>query len=170
MFRALFSLVLIAFVSCAAETAAVPLPPEPETLEDTALSADDRLLVDLVNELRSTGCRCGNRTYPAVAPVVWNQRLDTAAARHATDMHRNQEMTHTGSDGSSVGDRVTRTGYRWRTVAENVAWGYRDVESVFRGWKDSPGHCKNILNAEVREMGFGRSGDYWAQTFATQFN
>ena len=36
-------------------------------------------------------------------------------------MHR---MTHTGSDGSDAGQRISREGYRWSAWGENVAVGY----------------------------------------------
>ena len=36
-------------------------------------------------------------------------------------MHR---MTHTGSDGSDAGQRISREGYRWSAWGENVAMGY----------------------------------------------
>ena len=73
---------------------------------------------------------------------------------------------HIGSDGSEVSDRVSATGYNWQTVGENIAWGYRDISSVFLGWRDSPGHCRNIMNANFQQMGSARAGDYWVQDFA----
>jgi uncharacterized protein YkwD len=36
-------------------------------------------------------------------------------------------------------------------------------------WMDSPGHRRNILDCEYREMGvdLAEPGDYWTQDFAT---
>jgi uncharacterized protein YkwD len=80
-------------------------------------------------------------------------------------------MSHTGGDGSSVGQRITRAGYRWRSVAENVAAGFTSAQSVFNGWMNSPDHRANILSQQVH-MGVGTAtgGDgvmYWTQEFAT---
>lgn len=164
LFSLLFSLLSLA---CTSEpTAPVPEPVEPEVIPE--ISFDDRLLLDLTNDLRTAGCTCGNEVMPPVAPLSWNERVDTAAARHAADMHRHEELSHTGSNGSDTGDRLVAAGYDWRAYAENVAYNYPDVEAVFQGWKTSPGHCRNLMNRDVREMGFARSGAYWAQVFAAR--
>merc|ERR1711963_942203 len=55
-------------------------------------------------------------------------------------------FSHPGSDGSSVGVRVSREGYSWRAVAENIAKGQRDAQAVVRAWMRSAGHRRNILN------------------------
>jgi uncharacterized protein YkwD len=36
---------------------------------------------------------------------------------------------------------------------------------VLRCLMGSPGHRDNILRAEFKEIGTGRSGDYWVQLF-----
>jgi uncharacterized protein YkwD len=80
-------------------------------------------------------------------------------------------MSHTGSDGSDMGQRITRAGYRWGSAAENVASGFTSAQSVFNGWMNSPGHRDNILSNHVH-MGVGAAtgGDgvmYWTQKFAS---
>jgi uncharacterized protein YkwD len=82
-------------------------------------------------------------------------------------MSDHQSMSHTGSDGSSPGDRITRAGYDWRTYGENVAYGYPTPESVMAGWMSSPGHKANILNCAFKEIGVGmaKDGYYWTQDF-----
>ena len=47
------------------------------------------------------------------APVAYSMTLETAAKRHARDMAQNNVFSHTGSDGSDVGARVSETGYGW---------------------------------------------------------
>jgi uncharacterized protein YkwD len=129
----------------------------------------------LVNAARAQPRRCGSRSYPAVPPVALDATLGSVAAAHARDMARRGTMTHEGSDGSRAADRVTRAGYLWRTVAENVAAGDRSAEAVVQTWLASPGHCANLMNAEVRDMGIAYAfeasspkGTYWAQVFATR--
>jgi len=127
----------------------------------TALAA-----LDLVNEVRAAGCTCGNRRMPAVGPLTLHARLMTAAALHSADQARRGKMTHTGGDGSKVGARLTRAGYSWRAVGENVAWNYPDVDAVVAGWLASPGHCRNIMNADYTVMGIGERELYWTQVLA----
>ena len=96
-----------------------------------------------------------------------------AAHAHATDMARHSLFEHRGSDGSQPSDRATRAGYRWRTVAENIAAGARDAKTVVQGWLDSPGHCVNIMGPQYTEMGVAfvhvpteEPDTYWTQVFA----
>jgi uncharacterized protein YkwD len=82
-------------------------------------------------------------------------------------------FSHTGLDGGSVGNRVTAKGYTWRRVSENIAGGLNSAQSVVDGWMSSEGHCTNIMNAEVTEMGLACQVNseadyqyYWTQVFA----
>jgi uncharacterized protein YkwD len=113
--------------------------------------------------------------FAPVDPLVWNTLTEQAAQRHSDDMANNDFFSHTGSDGTTVGDRLTATGYVWRTVGENIAAGFFSAESVVQGWLDSDGHCANIMNANFREMAIAkteRSGTqftvYWTQVLATR--
>ncbi|MGV9917237.1 CAP domain-containing protein [Streptomyces cellulosae] len=115
-------------------------------------------VVELVNQERAeAGC----------APVTANSTLTTAAQRHSEDMASTGTMSHTGSDGSDPGERITRAGYAWSTYGENVAYGYSTPEQVMQGWMTSPGHKANILNCSFKEIGVGLSGTYWTQDFGT---
>ena len=46
-------------------------------------------------------------------------------------MARHGEMTHTGSDGSTPFERITRQGYHYLSCGENVAAGQRTVNEVW---------------------------------------
>lgn len=153
------------FTACELEEF-TPIAEEQSQVETSSAPQEMTQLLSLVNQLRSEGCRCGSTNMPPVGPVSWNAELEEAALRHAYDMQDNDFFDHTGSDGSDVADRVSDTGYTWQTVGENIAWGYRNIQSVFSGWKDSPGHCRNMMNANFSQMGSARIGDYWVQDFA----
>jgi uncharacterized protein YkwD len=60
---------------------------------------------------------------------------------------------HAGSDGSTPGERVTRAGYRWSMVGENIAGGVRSARQAVAGWLASPEHCANIMTPGFRQMG-----------------
>ncbi|MCX4776050.1 CAP domain-containing protein [Streptomyces sp. NBC_01264] len=96
-----------------------------------------------------------------------NEKLTKAAQDHSEDMAAHSNMSHTGSDGSDPGQRITRAGYQWRTYAENVAYGYPTAAKVMEGWMNSPGHKRNILDCNVKEIGIGlaQPGQYWTQDF-----
>jgi uncharacterized protein YkwD len=78
-----------------------------------------------------------------------------------------------GSDGSSSGERVTRAGYAWRAVGENIASGQKDADAVVAAWLASPGHCATLMGPYFAEMGVAfayapgaNPGNYRAQEFA----
>ena len=131
-------------------------PPKPKP---TPLSA---AVIDLVN---------AERAARGLAPMVWDQRLELAAQRHSDDQAAMRRMSHTGSDGSSLVDRLARVGFSWRSAAENVASGQTTAGSVMAAWMNSPGHRSNILSTNTRiGVGFAVAADgrrYWTQVFAT---
>lgn len=137
-----------------------------ETAE-TSTPTPENVILKLVNESRTTGCNCGNTAYPAVSAVTWNDVLEETAQAHSKDMENEGRMSHSGSDGSGPGDRITQAGYTWRTYGENVAEGYSSAESVVQAWLNSEGHCKNMMNGNFEEMGVAASGSYWTQVLAT---
>lgn len=140
-----------------------PNPPEPRPTP-----INKNLLLQLVNEVRKKGCRCGDTWYPGAQALAWNSQLEQAALVHSSDMYSNNYFSHAAQDGSRAGDRIDDVGYHWRTYGENIAFGYRSEKEVIQGWIKSPGHCKNIMNKAFREMGVSRVGDYWTQVFASK--
>nr|WP_112467547.1 CAP domain-containing protein [Streptomyces triticisoli] len=140
-------------------TSAAPTSPGTPAPTATASGTTARV-VELVNSERAkAGC----------SPLTVNAALNRAAQAHSEDMAAHRNMSHTGSDGSSPGDRITRAGYTWRTYGENVAYGYSTPEQVMAGWMSSSGHKANILNCAFKEIGVGlaQPGNYWTQAFGT---
>lgn len=145
-----------------------PNEPTPNVNIPDDLDDEYRQLIELVNEIRASGCQCGNSFQPPTTPLSWNAQLATAAQRHSQDMQLNNHFSHQGTDGSSFSDRISQTGYQWRTVGENIALNFLTAQTAFEGWKNSPGHCRNMMNANFQEMGAAREGAYYTQDFGTQ--
>jgi len=108
-----------------------------------------------VNQARSVHRKCGNTRYGPASPVSWSGNLAMAAYLHSKDMVRKNILGHTGSDGSSAGQRISRQGYPWRAYGENIAVGDPTVSSVTRGWLGSERHCRNLMNPAFTEIGAG---------------
>jgi uncharacterized protein YkwD len=108
-----------------------------------------------VNQARSVARKCGNTRYDPAPPVSWSGSLAMAAYLHSKDMVRKNFLDHTGSDGSSAGQRISRQGYPWKTYGENIAVGNPTVPTVIRGWLGSEGHCRNLMNPAFTEIGAG---------------
>lgn len=149
---------------------ATPLAP-PEQEEDAA--AAGQLVVEMVNEARSQGRRCGRRRFDATTVLTANAALERAARQHAQDMAAHSLLGHEGADESVPAERVTRAGYTWASVAENVAGGQTTAGEVVDVWLASPGHCANLMNPRYSETGVARAVNpdsqhvvYWVQVFA----
>ncbi|MCG7201261.1 CAP domain-containing protein [Marinobacter pelagius] len=130
-------------------------------------------MLEYVNAARTRGRQCGSEFFPAVEPLQYNCPIEAAATKHSNDMADNNFFSHIGSDGLRVGGRVTETGFEWSVVGENIAAGFDDVQSVMNGWLDSPGHCRNIMDARFTGVSVVRVDtrtadypNYWTQVFA----
>ncbi|MES2880734.1 MAG: CAP domain-containing protein [Bacteroidota bacterium] len=131
-------------------------------------SVNKTLVLQLVNDARLKGCKCGGKKYKPVPPLLWNEKLEKAAQQHSQDMARKKNFSHTGTDGSNAGERIQKTGYQWLAYGENIGMGFRDEKEMIEGWLKSPSHCKNIMSADYKEMGTARSGVYWTQTLGAR--
>jgi len=109
-------------------------------------------LLDAVNAARATPRSCGTTAQPAVGTLAWDAQAEQAALAHAEYLQRNNRFSHTGENGSGVGDRLSATGYVWTHAGENIAAGFDDVAGVMRAWIDSPGHCVNLMNPAFTEV------------------
>ena len=125
-------------------------------------SSTAQVVFDLVN---------AERAARGLAPMTYDAKLELAAQRHSEDQAQSRRMSHTGSDGSTVAQRIDSVGFAWRSAAENVAYGYETPVDVMAGWMNSDGHRRNILSSNTHiGVGVADGPDgrpYWTQVFAT---
>ncbi|KIC51413.1 serine protease [Tateyamaria sp. ANG-S1] len=101
------------------------------------------------------------------APLVYDPVLEAVAAGHARDMAANGFFSHSGSDGSDIGQRLTRGGYRFCFGAENIASGQRSLTEVMASWMASRGHRRNILHRQAQAVGLAQTpGNIWVMVLA----
>jgi uncharacterized protein YkwD len=137
-------------------------------------AAGQRVL-ELTNQARAARRSCGSQAFDAAKPLRWSDKLAEASRRHAEDMAQHNYFSHGGRDGSSPAQRAQRTGYRYKSIGENIAAGRpMSPEEAVAGWLRSPGHCANLMNAGFTEMGAAfavndrsERGVVWAQAFGT---
>jgi uncharacterized protein YkwD len=102
------------------------------------------------------------RARHGLAPLRENPLLAQAGARHAQDMVRRRFFGHTGSAGTTVAQRVRRSGYlrrarRW-AVGEALAFGrgaQATSAAIVAAWLRSPAHRGILLDRRFRELGVG---------------
>lgn len=107
--------------------------------------------------------------------LALDPRLTQAARLHNADMATNAFFSHTGSDGSSPGDRMERACYHWSAYGEIIGAGYPTVQAMLDGWLNSPGHRAIILSPDYADFGVAYLnqagspyGIYWTVDFGHQ--
>ena len=138
-----------AFLLCLTPVAcAVPSAADAQRRPD--LARVEALVIDGTNEFR----RQLN-----LEPVGRNPRLEEAAREFAAFMARTGKFDH-DADGRKPAERAAAHGYRYCFIAENISYEYNsndfhtdDLARRFvQGWKESPGHRKNMLKGEATEI------------------
>ncbi len=122
------------------------------------------LAVRLTNEFRMQEGR---------KEVVVNAQLLAAARYFAGHMAKTGRFSHE-ADGSTPDVRARKHGYDYCIVSENIAYQYSSAgfatgelaQGFIEGWKNSPGHRRNMLDPDVTETGAavarGKPGAYYA--------
>lgn len=139
----------------------------------------ERMVLELTNEQRAAGARCGTRgVFGAAEPLTWNSNLACSARFHSLWMGHSGNFDH-DSPGGELGDdpfeRMSSAGYTGFAAGENIAAGYASARKVVDGWMTSDGHCANIMAPEFNELGVGAArfpNDamqwYWTQNFGSR--
>jgi hypothetical protein len=119
------------------------------------------------------------RTQNGLPPLDLNGQLAASAQKHSDDMAATGNISHTGSDGSSIDARIRASGYgHWRSFGiwgENIYGGQlATVDTAWNFWINSQVHRANLLNPRYREVGIGVSqnsnGTYYTLNFGAQPN
>jgi uncharacterized protein YkwD len=165
------------FCACAGNSPIITAPPTTpgtSTPPTTSLDAFNAEILNQVNAARATGRSCGAKTYAATKALAWNTKLEAAARAHNQDMLEHNFFSHTGSDGSTPWDRFKRQGYINGAGGENIAKGQQTVQSVMSAWLNSPGHCENIMNSALTDIGVAAlfpaaspNSPYWTMDLAS---
>ncbi len=110
-------------------------------------------MIFLINRARARSRNCGYKIFTPAGRVTWNPTLARAALDHSVDMATGNFVSHEGSDGSHVADRVEEVDYEWVSVGENISAGRESSEEVVAAWLRSPEHCENIMRQSFTEIG-----------------
>jgi uncharacterized protein YkwD len=162
------SWLVLGSVTAASSSARAPAPAQtPATASAPTLATR---ALQLVNEVRARGARCGDRSFGPAPPVKLSGTLAGVAFGHAADMAMHDYFEHEDLKGRSPADRVRAVGYQEKLVGENIAYGPKSAEEAVQGWLDSPGHCENIMDRRFAEMGIAyasghasKRGLFWVQ-------
>jgi len=85
----------------------------------------------------------------SMTPAPW---LAAAAWDQASRMAFHKQVNHTLSLGHCFAARIC-PGHIHHPAAENLSAGQRDARAAFMAWMHSPGHRRNMLDAEFTHYG-----------------
>ena len=127
-------------------------------------------LVEAINSVRTSGCKCGRRYFPPIDEIQWNDTLYQSASHYAKYMYKNKFFGHLGPDRKNIGDRVEQFNYDWQYIGENLGQGQSDIEQLVDDWKKSISHCRLMMDNKFTEMGLAEYKGYWVLHLGKPFN
>jgi uncharacterized protein YkwD len=123
------------------------------------------LIVELANAFRR---------HKGLHELKVNPDLAKDARSFAEYLARTDKFSHS-ADGRQPSERAVASGYAYCIIAENIAWEYDSAgfttgelaRALLKGWKNSPGHRRNLLDPDVTDTGAAvarsdRTGRYYA--------
>jgi uncharacterized protein YkwD len=124
-------------------------------------------IVQLINKARV------GAGLPALAV---NAQLAAAAQAHSIDMACFSLLSRTGTDGSTIQQRVAAAGYGATFSEEMIYGGYGAYpQTAFDWWMNDPAHRAVIMDSRVRDIGAGFTfvedsahGDYYTVDVGSQ--
>lgn len=158
----------------AAPTGAVPTitgtlttPKGPLSCKYTVSGSYPSEIVNLINQARAGA---------GLAALTVDSRLTSAAQNHSIDMACFSLLSHTGTNGSSIQQRITAAGYPSTYSLEMIYGGSGAYpQDAFNWWMNDPAHHAVIFDEQVRDVGAGfayvvdsAAGDYYTVDFGSQ--
>ncbi len=93
----------------------------------------------------------GYRRNNGLGVVTIDPELMRLANEQATAMAARGVLDH--GVGAPFQDRIRKSRFDASVAVENIGAGYHTLAEAFSGWRDSPPHRANMLNANVTRMG-----------------
>lgn len=108
------------------------------------------------------------RKKEGLKPLKMDKKLSSVAQIKSEEMEKKGYFSHRSPQYGTPFQMMDKFDIKYKTAAENIAYGQETPEKVVKGWMNSPGHRKNILNPRFHEIGIGVSKNepyQWVQMF-----
>ncbi len=122
-----------------------PPPSEPSFYKDLAQAGA------VLDAKAAQSMISGYRGNNGLGPLVIDPELMRLASEQATAMAARDKLDHDATH--PFPERIRKSGYDAAVAVENISAGYHTLAEAFSGWRDSPPHRANMLNASVTHMG-----------------
>ena len=93
----------------------------------------------------------GYRSNNGLGAVTIDPELMRLAGEQARVMAAHDKLDH--DVGRPFQDRIRKSGFDAAVAVENISAGYHTMAEAFSGWRDSPPHRANMLNAGANRLG-----------------
>lgn len=106
------------------------------------------------------------RTKNGIPPLIFDEKLNSAALHKVNDMFSKQYFAHVSPQGISASDLAHDARYEFIVIGENLALGnFKDEKELVDAWMASPGHRVNILTRRYEDIGIAvKSGEFEGKT------
>ncbi|WP_226576545.1 SafA/ExsA family spore coat assembly protein [Halobacillus litoralis] len=138
----------------------------------------DRVTIPLKSDIKSVESQVidltnQERAKNGLPALKANWQLSRVARYKSRDMANKGYFSHNSPTYGSPFEMMRNFNVSYNRAAENIAAGQRTPQEVVNGWMNSPGHRKNILDPNLRQIGVGYAqggsyGHYWTQMFISQ--
>ncbi len=148
-------------------TGTLPTPSGPLSCKYTTSATYPLEVINLINQARQGA---------GLPKLNVDTRLMSSAQNHSIDMACFSLLSHTGSDGSSIQQRVAAAGYPGSSSEEIIYGGTGAYpQTAFNWWMNDPPHRAVILDSSVTDIGAGFAfvqdsayGDYYTVDVGSQ--
>jgi uncharacterized protein YkwD len=123
--------------------------PRPSPSASRDIESLEQQCLDEINDIRRVR---------HLRPLSMLEDLLPVARQYSRRMAEERFFSHTDPEGRSVRERVDEAEIKWRMLGENLAYanGYiNPVAASLRGWMESPGHRRNILDPDYSKTAIG---------------
>jgi len=130
------------------------------------------VVLQRLNALRAEPRHCGAAARAAALALRWDLRLAAAAEAYAGELAQRDAISHVGSQGRSLRERLGAAGYLMSSVGENLAAGPEQLDDALQIWLASAAHCQNLMAPELVDAGLacvaapGRYQRFWVLLLA----
>lgn len=108
-----------------------------------------------------------DRAKNGLPALTLDSRLSEIARIKSCDMNENHYFAHTSPTYGSAAQMLTRFGYAYKGVGENIAH-HATVEKAEAAFMSSTGHRTNILGSQWTKVGIGVCFDSQGFVYVTQ--
>lgn len=148
-------------------TGTLTTPSGPLSCKYTTSGSYPSDVVNLINQARQGA---------GLSALNIDSRLMASAQNHSIDMACYSLLSHTGSDGSSIGQRIAAAGYP-ASFSEEMIYGGTGAypQTAFDWWMNDPAHHAVIFDTRISDIGVGFAfvensayGDYYTVDLGSQ--